>query len=498
MASRENQGLQATLIVFVLITIFLAGATYWNFSTAQSESNRADAKQAEAQKAQAAMNDALKDNQRLKEMLGFDIAAPMADVEKRFTQDMATFGADYPETDPKNYYTLPKYLMQAAVGRSKEASDAKTREEQALAEKAAAEQRHAGQIAALETANTQLVTTYNQERDAFSQERARINTSNAKLAGDLRTRDQLLNTERTSKKEMQDKFQAQIAEYEQTLDAFRTKQRESQQPNFETAAGSIIFVNQADRSVWIDLGIADGLQRHTTFSVYDREVHEYSPEHAKGQLEVTKLIDRHLAEARIIGDDIRNPIIQGDLIYSPAWRPGVFMHFAVAGFIDINGDGLEDKELLRNIIAANGGVIDAEVDADGNMVGQPDVNTRYLILGERPDEKTADQKGTGYQQLYDRASQLGIELMPLPRFLGLMGYKPGSKTVQIGSRGGPAARAPQPGAAPTEPGAPAQPGAPAAPDAGAAPGAADEAPAGEDPNDPFRTRRPPRGEAGAF
>src|SRR5688572_15247075 len=113
MASRENQGLQAALIVFVLITIALAVTTYVYFRGSQEQGVRADTAEAAKQKADADLRTALEERNSLKEMLGFDIAEQMTVIQKRFQEDMALFGADYPESDPKNYRTLPDYLMRA-------------------------------------------------------------------------------------------------------------------------------------------------------------------------------------------------------------------------------------------------------------------------------------------------------------------------------------------------------------------------------------------------
>ncbi|MBW3598075.1 MAG: hypothetical protein KY475_12455 [Planctomycetes bacterium] len=479
MASRENQGLQAALIVFVLITIALAVTTYVYFRKAEELGAQADAAQQQIQDANAQRDAALTDNQRLKEMLGYDIAEQMAVIEKNFAEDMAKFDSNYADTDPKNYRTLPEHLELAALARHARAVDAERREQQALAEKQTAEENAAQQIAAADQKFQTAVTTYQDERTQFGAERTRLNTERQQLAGRLTTKDQEITAVTTQATQAQEQYAAKIKTLEEARRSLLDQKREREQTSFETAHGRITFVNPGDRIVWIDLGLGDGLQRHTNFSVYDQNVNEYSPEHVKGRIEVTKLIDRHLAEARILDEDQSNPIVQGDLIYTPAWRPGQFLHFAVAGMIDINGDGQEDKELLRNIIYANGGVIDAEVDATGNVAGNMTVNTRYLIIGERPDETAGQQALAAYARLYDEAALKGVELMPLPRFLALMGYKSGSRTVPLGGAGGamaeeaPAAQ-PQPrGAAPRGEAQPAAPG--------------------------FRPRRPPaRGAEGAF
>ncbi len=483
MASRENQGLQAALIVFVLITIALAVTTYIYFRKAEEHAAEADAAHQQVQQANTARDGALDENQKLKGMLGYDISEKLPVIEKQHQEDMALFGADYPDSDPKNYRTLPNYLLSAALAKHTTTVEAEQREQKALAEKQATEQRVAQEKQAVEASRDQMVAMYETERNDFKTERARVTNQMTQLANTLRTKDQEITAVKTAGQQAVERFSAQIADLEKVLESMRIDKREREQTTFETASGRVTFVNQVDRTVWINVGMADGLQRHTTFSVYDENVHEYSPQQVKGEIEVTKLLDRHLAEARIINDNNANPIVQGDLIYTPAWRPGVFLHFAMAGFIDLNGDGIEDKDLLRNIIHANGGVIDSEVDSKGNVIGQMTVNTRYLIMGDRPDEKTGARDPAalaGFSTMYQNATRLGVELMPLPRFLSLMGYKAGVKTVQLGGRN-------------FTPPAPGEQRAPATPPGVSAPAA----PAGG-AGDAFRSRRPPRGEAGAF
>ena len=51
----------------------------------------------------------------------------------------------------------------------------------------------------------------------------------------------------------------------------------------------------------------------------------------KGTIEVVRIIEAHLAEARIMDDDPSKPIMPGDQLFSAAWRPGHAEHFALVG-----------------------------------------------------------------------------------------------------------------------------------------------------------------------
>ena len=79
---------------------------------------------------------------------------------------------------------------------------------------------------------------------------------------------------------------------------------------------------------------------------------------------MTKLPDSHMAEARIVEDKYGDPIITGDVIYTPVWRPGQQRHFALAGIMDINGDNKSELDLVRRLITMNGGVVDAIAEGD--------------------------------------------------------------------------------------------------------------------------------------
>ena len=109
----------------------------------------------------------------------------------------------------------------------------------------------------------------------------------------------------------------------------------------EVADGKISWVNQRTRNVWLNLGSDDGLRRQTTFSVVGGEESNPASAKSKGKIEVINLLGPHVAEARIVEDDLGDPLMPGDKVFSPSWEPGRAEHFGLAGFMDIDGDGAE-------------------------------------------------------------------------------------------------------------------------------------------------------------
>jgi len=91
---------------------------------------------------------------------------------------------------------------------------------------------------------------------------------------------------------------------------------------------------------------------------------------------------------------------------------------AIAGLFDFDSDGESDIEVLRRVIALNGGVIDAELDIDGQSRGQLRPDTAYLIIGQVPDETRASPKVIQqFDDFMQRATQLKVRILEADRLL---------------------------------------------------------------------------------
>ncbi|MDE0736326.1 MAG: hypothetical protein OSB47_10920, partial [Pirellulaceae bacterium] len=148
----------------------------------------------------------------------------------------------------------------------------------------------------------------------------------------------------------------------------------------------------------------------------------------KARIQITKVLDQHLSEARITEDELQDPILPGDQIHSPAWQAGTRIHFALAGFFDVNGDGKSDRETIRNMIASVGGIIDAEVHDDGSKTGKITASTRYVIKSDY--EKLGGAKG--YHDLMNEIQFHDVEQISLESFLNYVGWKQETLWVSLG------------------------------------------------------------------
>jgi hypothetical protein len=244
-----------------------------------------------------------------------------------------------------------------------------------------------------------------------------------------------------------------MAQWEGQVDFLRDKLKNLTKVSFERPDGLVSWVDNSAGLVWVNIGAQDGLKIRTTFSVYKKSHHGVGhgadAEDIKGQLEITRIIGANTAEARILGDDIYDPIAKGDPIYTPLWSPGRVEKFAIIGIIDLDQDGIEDREQFHELVQDVGAKINHEVLDDGSRIRYPrypgafelweeggpqlDSDTKYVIKANIPDVSLAALEEEKKKRLKiskqlktmrDEARRLGIEEINLNDFLAYIGYRP--------------------------------------------------------------------------
>ncbi len=235
------------------------------------------------------------------------------------------------------------------------------------------------------------------------------------------------------------------------VDDLRKKLQDATRVSFERPDGLVRWVDNTAGLVWINLGSQDRLRLRTTFSVYRKAHHGVArgAEDIKGQIEVTRIINNHTAEARILDHDIYDPISRADPVYTPLWSPGRTESFAVIGLVDLDQDGVLDRDQFHDIVTDAGAKLNHEVLDDGTRVryeGFPDKfinwtedsptldsDTKYLILADIPDpalalreeDKTIREAISAHLLAMRNEARLkGIEEIRLSDFLEHIGYRP--------------------------------------------------------------------------
>lgn len=432
MAARQDQTLQILSICLVGLVVILGGfliaVNRWKADYRQ----QAEAAEEKARNAENATRAKQEEVEAYLDMIGFKQFDNLEAVRQQFEADMQNYGSSFAETDRKYreiLETLAAEIDNSAEQESqakKRLQDAEERLKETITQKDAQIAEYKKQMEDAKSDNAKLRTEFNDARAKFEKVRdelkntlAKNNTESRKAIGEVQGK--LAEAEKT------------LAKRDQTIDKF-IEERKVEDPSFEVSDGRVTWVNQANRTVWINLGEQDSLRPQVTFSVYQQDLADAGKSEKKGSVEVVRLLDDHLAEARITSDSARNPIMPGDHIYSPVWHEGKKVHFAFVGNIDLDSDGHNDIAIAKDLVGVNGGVVDAAMDNEGNVEGEMSVETRYLVIGDYPKSGVykAAEKRQAWKQMTTEAENVGVESITLQEFLNQMGYRPMDRSVGLG------------------------------------------------------------------
>jgi hypothetical protein len=213
---------------------------------------------------------------------------------------------------------------------------------------------------------------------------------------------------------------------------------------YDQPKGKVVTVDNGQTIVYLNLGSADFVKPGLSFSIFGEG--EYKPTaERKASVEVVN-VDKnnpHMSMARVteIKSPARRPIVKGDLLYNPGWAPGLRDHVAIAGLIDLNGDGRDGTaEFVKALEEKHGIIVDAWLDLkDLSLKGALKAigpKTSYLIVGDEPDVDKAlignqidprlDKKMTMRTVIHDLkedAKAKGVYIVDARRYMALAGMK---------------------------------------------------------------------------
>lgn len=452
MSSRENNGIQIALIIFVIITVVLCVFTYFFYSQAESRGKQLAAAQTKNQNLTQANADLQSKVMYLRYFIGDpDLNLTRSQLEdsnmgamdpelekllKKYDRDMKMYGEGLPE-DKLNYSSIAENLIAAIRLKNTGIADANDRLKAAVQtrDKTVADETKKTQAAL--AGQKKAADDLAQVNATFTSERERMKTELATTAKTVAELQKSSVEVREAARTREEELTKQVEQSSVLNEALKDQLAGLSEESFELPDGKVTWVNQSANMLWINLGSADGLRTQTTFAVYEHNANGVANQESKGRIEVTKIMAAHQAQCRILEDELANPILPGDLIHTPAWQPGRKLHFALAGVLDVDGDDRSDPNTVRRVVTMNGGVVDLELKMDGSVDGQMSVNTRYLVLGEPPtgsDGQVDENVLTTYSEIIRDARKLGVDEISLDEFLNFMGWKAGSRTVPLGKR----------------------------------------------------------------
>lgn len=432
MASRDNQGLQISLILLVMMVVVLgivAGVFYNANAKAQVD---AKAQTQAAQDAQSQLRLTLNDMNRLKEMIGHTAEATMEEIEAQHDEDMKSFVAnENGEEVTVSYRQIPvdlrnKYAtLEQQLARAIENVEKRTEErDAAVAEKEASVAQALAAKDAAEANLRKLTAEYQNDRAAMQTAQQKVLTAKVAIEDTVQATKQAAAQEKTV-------MTKQMGEMQTLIEGLKKVSEDLKPKLGDTADGKIVWSNQREKTVWVNLGSADMLRPQMTFSVYPVGQESLFDSDPKATIEITRIHDRHQAEARITNSEVGDPVMPGDTIFTPVWTPGRSEKFAIVGFIDIDKDDKDDTDQLRDIIETAGGEVVAFVDGKGDIKGTLSPEIRYLILGDRPTEKTSEGGLQAYTTMSETARRNGIEAIRVHQFIDWAGYVGAEELVRL-------------------------------------------------------------------
>lgn len=434
MAARESQGLQVAVILLVLLVAALGIFTYVFYAANQKSKADAEAANSRAQDQESKARSALAENLELKGMIGHNEETSMEDIQKAFADDMKTYIADEGAAAPtvQNYRQVPAIMQASVIKLEKQLADSLRANTALRAEKVALETTYQTKLTEAENSRDNALAAQAEAEKKMADDRKSLEAAQAKLQDEkVKLQGTIAQTIDSSKKQVE----AAVKERDELATTLEAKNviLKSKEPKVgDVADGKIIWVNQKEDSIWINLGSADLLRPQMTFSVYEKGEVNIALAKVKGKIEITRINGPNEAEARILEEQVTNPIMPGDQIFTPIWSPGTPQRFAIVGMIDLDGDGNDDTEELKALIQGAGGEVAAWVDAEGNMKGDITPDVRYLIDGETPTEKTAAAVLTAYSQMREMARRRGVELIQVSRLQDRMGWQNTERLVRLG------------------------------------------------------------------
>lgn len=437
--ARENQGLQIALIVTVMLTIILGVTTFIFYRQYDDANTKAKAAVDEKDKADRLATTKTEENSRLKKVLGFPETDELQAIDPKINEDMQTYAAAFPE-DTRKYRQVVAQLYKALQEKSAALAASEAKVQTLTDEFKAREASKDPQIKQFEDGQKQASQDLAEERNKFDTDRQRAAAMESELTGELEK------SKKDSAAELA-KFQADKQAMETDFGKMNrqlvstTKKLEDatkENPGPDAFDGHITRVDQHG-TVWINVGRADALRRQTTFSVYAANTSDLKAG-KKASIEVTHIVGDHLAQARITDDKPGDPIMSGDRIYTPLWSPGQQQHFALAGIMDVYGDGKNNQKLVHDLIVTSGGAVDCLADAKGELQGEITVNTRYLVLGDEPKIGTGKEvpaSFAGHTKITQDAEKYRLQIIPLADLLRQMGWKNQTPVVRYGQGANP-------------------------------------------------------------
>ncbi len=483
----SNQGLIVTMVFFILATIGLGVGTYMGYAGQQGPLEEAKKAREEAKKMEASRDWYRFETMVLKSYMG-QMADPkdvgeletlwpkyesgtlgsaekdrieVSNIIKTMSDDPAKFTWDDKGGGKKELSKNLKAYVDSLRDELKAQKDLVAQTDKAKKDKEAELKAKEEELAKLKTTHKEnydaLVKSFAEEqvkraaaKEALEKNYATQSTEKASLAAAKAAVE-------TSKAESEAKAQAEMA----ATQAVVARQRAALERNSPTETAAIVNrgwkIMQLDRTgdtAYINLGSADKVKPQLTFSIHGLDAAGKPMERSKADAEVVSVRGEHLSQVRITyydknqadvregkiearHDRVKNPVLTNDILANASWSPLSPKHIAIAGSVDLTGDGRDNtEEFIRNLSRQNiivDGILPLKEPTDEtnqDAAKKVTVQTDFLVVGDVPllvrrDSRKLEQVRkieAGIKAMEEQAKLSGVRILSVGKYLDLIGY----------------------------------------------------------------------------
>ena len=440
MASTQGEGLHILLVIFIVLAVAAGVVAAVMYQKANKEEGLKDAAVKQLGTEKAAVKELTSTNSKMRVLVGYPEVKDEAAL-KMMDEEIRPYVKDRSE---KTY----RQALQALRERAEKAEDDFDRVSQARkklqTEYDAAQEERAAKIAQFKKSSDEANARVTQLDSQLRTSREEFEKKNDQLAQEAqvmreKVRQMVRDTERMKKD-----FAFKINRKDQIIAMLREGIKRWETTDLQNPDGEVVRAVVAHDYVVVDLGSADRIRPGFPMSIYGHN-EAGSPYHEpKAKVEIQQIRGPHLSVAKLVTQRPGDPVVKGDLVFSPLLNKGSWRErFALVGNFDINGDGVDDRGFLKSLIKQSDGILDAELDPDGNVKGRITVDTNWLILGIVDEEKLATAKDAEKDKLVKvldkmaelrtEANQLNVPIINLRNFLNHMGHHSKNRLTVAGA-----------------------------------------------------------------
>jgi len=434
--ARESQSLQVLLIGAVMLSVGLGASLYLYVKEAGTATKAAEAEKLARQQAESEKKATDEENKVLKTLIGYPEKST-EEIKKQFAEDMQAYGNQRKSDTAGDTASAGKPLFDAGTlyysrllaGMYKVIQDRTDELIQAKDSLADLQGKFKNREAAKDDQIKALLAGYGKLDTLVQTISAGYQSGQQATAADMAEFVKQMAAVKKNAMEAVNKasldvkaLQKELQDKDKEIRELVERLRKLEGPEITDApAGEITAVSLANKLVSINRGRADALPPQTKFTVYAADATGQAKAVKKGTIEITSIDGEHTAQARILDDIIADPIMIGDKLFTRFWSPGRQRHFALTGIMNLEGDGHNQLNIVRELITANGGAVDCWLDEEGHKQGQITAETRDIVVGDPPDRGSPEAVKNHAEILHD-AERYQVHKMTLGDFKQQMGH----------------------------------------------------------------------------